>query len=297
MSVSKKFHFFKLNSRLGLLNAPHRQKEPNFGVEKAPSAILSESFLRELDTNDYCITEFTFAPPDNFTLNSQNAILAKYLKGAADLINRKAGPDEIIICLGGDHSITFSSLLAHLNRSKNPKELGYIQIDSHGDSNLFSTSPTGNFHGMFLRPFFADFDSAEISQLIPHQLSHEQILFIGNLDLDLEEVRLFKEKNIKVIDGVTLGVLPQQALQTITAFMNRFEHLHVSLDVDAFDKSIAPATGIPAHNGLHKEDLYPVIKLLFTHKNVTLDLVEVNPLKPGSKQTIQLAQEILKLFI
>lgn len=297
----KKVHFFKMNSRIGLLNIPHRQKEPNIGVEEGPSAILTQDFINKLLTNNesrttnnptFSIEEFTFPSPENLTINSQQDVLAKYLKGASDLINLKLKNDEKQVCIGGDHCITFSSLNALLTRV-DPSQVGYIQIDSHGDSNTFSSSPTGNFHGMFLRPFFADFDNQQIQNLIPQQLRPEQIMFFGNLDLDNSEKMLFKEKNIQVFDQIMLALNQSVVFNQVTEFISLYPYIHISLDIDAFDKSIAPATGIPALNGLLKEDIWMILQLLFKKPYTTLDLVEVNPQKEGAERTIKLAQEIL----
>jgi len=285
-------HFFKLNSRLGLLNIPHRQRVPNIGVEEAPSAILSADFVDSFP-QPASVDEFTFATPDNLTFNSQVTVIAKYMDGAADLLNRKLKEKEIQIAIGGDHSISFATLLARIRRY-GASQIGYVQIDSHGDSNTFSSSPTANFHGMFLRPFYADFDSEEITRLIPEKLRSDQIMFIGNLDLDPEEKELFKNERIRVIEGSTLAVIPTQAFVQISQFMSRHKYLHVSLDIDAFDKSLAPGTGIPAEKGLLKKEIFPILKLLGTHPNFSFDLVEVNPKKEGGDMTVQFARSIIR---
>jgi arginase len=288
-------HIFKLNSRLGLLNPPHRQEKENIGVENGSDAILSKDFLDSLSQMPE-INEFDFPAPNQTSIVGYQADLAENLEDCALFIEEKMDSDQVQVCVGGDHIITFSSLLA-LTRRVDPSKIGYIQIDSHGDSNLFSSSPTSNFHGMFLRPFFADFDCERISKLITSQLKPEQIMFVGNLDLDEEEKQLFTEKNIAVIDQTMIQTSLEKTLQKIEQFKSTYEFLHISFDIDVFDASIAPGTGIPAKNGLLHQDVFPILKSLFTHKKVTLDLVEVNPSKDTNNRTVHLAQEILSFFI
>lgn len=287
---------FKLKSRLGLLHAPHRQKDINLGVEDAPDAILSKEFISTLpEIPD--IAQFDFPDPDQISLESYQSDLAATLEDCTEFILSKLQPTTYQltpICLGGDHIITFPSLLAHINLVGAAK-IGYIQIDSHGDSNTFASSPTGNFHGMFTRPFYADFDCEKISQLIKTQLKPEQIMYIGNLDLDPEEQRLFTDKKIQVIDQKALST--KEALASIQKFIGLYEYLHISLDIDVFDESIAPGTGIPAKKGFLREDILPILELLFKHPKVSLDLVEVNPKKDKNGNTVRLAQEILSFFI
>ncbi len=89
----------------------------------------------------------------------------------------------------------------------------------------------------------------------------------------------------------------EETKKIISKLAKSVKHLHVSIDIDAFDKSIAPATGIPAQNGLFKKEVFPLLELIKTAKNLSIDLVELNPLKEGAGRTISLAREILRKFL
>src|SRR3990167_2638078 len=138
-------HFYNLRSRLGLTNVPYRQKSLNFGVEKGGDAVLSK--------------------PEETSKKNYYDILAKELKGAKNLILDSLSEDETAVALGGDNSISFSPLAAMLERYK-PNRVGYVRIDSHPDMNSIKVSPSGNFHGMWMRPFVDDFEEKKISNLI-----------------------------------------------------------------------------------------------------------------------------------
>jgi arginase family enzyme len=69
-------------------------------------------------------------------------------------------------------------------------------VDSHADINLRATSPTGNIHGMWLRPVVDHFDVVELDQLIEHKVPADQLFYIGNLDLDPAEKEFIAQRHV-----------------------------------------------------------------------------------------------------
>lgn len=192
--------------------------------------------------------------------------------------------------------MTLPSVLAAMERSPG-QNLGVIYFDSHGDINLAKDSPTGNFHGMHLRPLFDEFDVQEINNLVPVKILTSNLLYIGNLDLDSGEKEFLSLNNIRNITGNDLETRQARSLDEINSFVSRQDHLYVSFDIDCMDKTEAPATGIPAEHGLHLKNILPVLELIKSHPSFSFDLCEVNPKKEGAGKTIKLAQKILKLVL
>src|SRR5260221_1612190 len=199
----KKIHFFKAKSRLGMINIPHKGTALNLGVENGSDEVLTEDFLAEFDCK---VDSFEFSKPEDIKSDVRHQtsdiseeyfkILAQESKEFADFIKRNLANDEIQVVIGGDHSVSFGSILNILHKYKHAS-VGVIQVDSHADLNLVSTSPTGNFHGMYLRPFFGDFENKELSDLTKsYKLTANSLMYIGNLDLDSEEQRFIDEHNI-----------------------------------------------------------------------------------------------------
>lgn len=279
-------HFFKAHSRLGIINIPHGGTERNVGVEYGPDAILSKSFLDSYQNPP--VSSFSFPLPEEIDQNTYTSQIAHSSKKFCDFINARLQPGEMQVVIGGDHSVAFGSLLAVLKRVEN-KKIGYVQFDSHGDVNLFSSSPTGNFHGMWLRPFIGDFDNTEIQNLISETLRPEQLLFIGNLDLDPEEQKFFTDKKISNISKSNSVALEK--------FIRKFDNIHISFDIDVFDKKLVSATGTPARHGLTVHEVFPLLSIISKAKSISFDLVEVNPKKRGAKKTIKLAQDVIEKFI
>ncbi len=302
----RKVHFFKAKSRIGLANKPIHQEEFNFGVEDGPEGILSPDFLSSLAGSHLAnVDSFSFTNPEDIKPGQFSEVLAGEIIQFRNLIVDKiatprqggARNDEKVVqvIIGGDHCVTFPSVLAALERSG--QNLGIIYFDSHGDINLSKDSPTGNFHGMHLRPLFDKFDIPEIDNLVPTKIPTKNLLYIGNLDLDPGEIEFLSTNRIRNITGDDLENRQDQSLEEIKSFISRLDHLYVSFDIDCMDKTEAPATGIPAEHGLYLKDILPVLELIKNHPNFSFDLCEVNPKKEGEEETVKLAQEILKLIL
>lgn len=307
-------HFFKAKSRIGLTHKPIRQTELNLGVEDGPDAILTPLFLSryhpglpkrhpelpqrhpELDSGSF-VDEFVFPNPENILKENYTQVLAQNLSAFKNLINQKTRPDEMQIVVGGENSITFSSLLAVLERVGDSQKLGYIQIDSHGEINSFEASPTKNFHGMYMRPFFDKFDIPEIANLVLYRLDPSQALFIGDLVLDGDEREFLKKMNFKNITRGNFLSNPNKITWEVKKFISKFDFIHINFDIDIFHKSLAGATGIPEDGKWLKNEVFSLLKIISTHPGLSFDLSEVNPKKNGAKRTIKLAQNILELIL
>jgi len=290
----RKLHFYKAKTRLGIINPSIHEKDLNFGVEDAPDAILTKEFLSHFN---YAVSEYSFSKPENIDKNKYFDFIYKEYSLFKNFINKTLKHDEIQVIIGGDNSITFSSLLALFQRAKDPKRVGYIQFDSHGDMNLYATSPTKNFHGMYLRPFLDSFDSHKIKSLVSQKLIPQNTLFIGDLDLDKEEKVFFNKIGFKNIDrNDVLGSL-DHVLKKLKEFVESFGYIHVNFDVDVFNNKEVLATGIPSAKGFMLYELLPLIEIVSWHPNLSLDLSEVNPNKEDRDKTIKIAQKVLSTFL
>lgn len=283
-------HFFKAYSRQGIRYLPYGSKEFAFGVEEAPSAILTPKFLSNFPS--YELSEFTFTLPEKLPVDKyMGLVLSESLK-FAKLIQDELKPNERQIVIGGDHSVTFPSTLADINR--HGSNIGFIHFDSHADMNLYKTSPSKNFHGMYLRIFFDRFDLPEFDQTVPNKIPLKNLLFVGDLELNKEEREFFKSKKPSVMTRHDMSVRRQATLDAIQNFVKRFGHVHISFDIDVFEKSLVSATGTPAKRGFGKREVFEILQAIKDNaRSFTLDIAEVNPKRKGADQTVNLAQEVI----
>lgn len=307
--------FFKAKSRLGMLNLPYKGNTLNIGVEKGPDEILSSNFLKSIEAENE-VFEYNFS--DAETIDSDNyELIINESEQFKNLIQENVKELDTQITVGGDHSISLSTLWTLTDSIENLK---IVQFDTHVDLNQVSTSPTGNFHGIYNRFFFDGFELHNIKKPETY-INPQNLVFIGSLDIDPYEKEFIKENKIKLIDFSNRKHAEKPVKDTLffpedddsdeelesrvtdedLLFLQEFSalsHVHINFDIDVFDKSLAPATGTPPENGLMKDEVISYLDVILKNcKSFSMDLVEVNPEKPGSSQTVQLAQEILTYVI
>ncbi len=279
---------------------PHGGTAPNLGVEKGPLAVLDTTFINLLSETKKCsLLDFSFSDPESMPDEKYYSVVAKDTDSMAKKIQTELTKENYtkVVTVGGDHSIALGSVLAILRTNKN-KKIGLIDFDSHGDIHLLNTSPSGNFHGMWLRPLLEDFDNPEIKSIIDVRLPSEQLLYIGNLLTEDEEENFIKKNEITVLDSTRVEKNKESMVLHIKEFCKNIDLLHVTFDIDVFKESLVSATGTPNPNGFDipmvEACLSPIIE---SGKLFSLDVVEVNPDKPNSRGTIELAQKVILSLI
>lgn len=184
-------------------------------------------------------------------------------------ITKAVENEDIIIGVGGDHSIAYGLMRAFSKKFNG----GLIFFDAHLDC-----------EDDFLPPSHEDIIKAVVNKGF---FDPKNILIIGARKFYPKELEFIKEKEIK------LG-----KLEDIQDFIKDKENLYVSIDIDVFDPEFAPGTGYPEKNGLKPEEVLLVIKELAKSGKVKgLDIVEVNPKKDSDNKTSQLAAKLLIGFL
>ncbi|MEQ1771299.1 MAG: arginase [Devosia sp.] len=186
------------------------------------------------------------------------------------------------IFLGGDHSISMGSVSGVAKWcAEQRKELFVLWFDAHGDFNTPAISPSGNLHGMALALLCGEdeFDDA-FGGSWRAEIDPAHVTLFGTRSIDAGERALLEERGVEVIDMRTID--EQGATVPIKRLIERVEeaegHLHLSLDVDAMDPSLAPAVGTTVPGGLTYREAHLVMEMLHDAGIVgSMDIVELNP--------------------
>ena len=186
------------------------------------------------------------------------------------------------LVLGGDHSVAMGSISGAARwAAEAGRELFVLWLDAHSDYNTPKTSPSGNMHGMPVAMlsgepgFEALFGDEPRGRVDP---SHVHLFGIRSIDAD--ERRLLKARGVDVVDmrrldedGFALSI--RRIIDRVAAADGL---LHVSLDVDFLDPSIAPGVGTAVPGGASYREAHLVMELLYESGLApSLDLVELNP--------------------
>jgi arginase len=209
-----------------------------------------------------------------------------------DEITAQLKPDECGIFLGGDHSMSIGTVSAVAK----PESIGVLWVDAHADMNSPRTTPSGNIHGMSVASLLGDgpTELTDIGYPGP-KLKPEQVAMIGLRNLDSDEKLKVSDTGILAYTMRELDELGMSVVaRNVVKYFERFEHIHVSLDLDSCDPTIAPGVGTPVMGGLSYREAHLLMEILSDSGKVrTVDVVEVNPILDNQNMTGKVAVELV----
>lgn len=199
------------------------------------------------------------------------------------------------IFLGGDHALaagTVAGMAAHAARKDRP--FFALWLDAHSDIHTPETTDSGNLHGTPVgyvtgRPGFDAYPP------LPAKVETRNICMIGLRSVDAAEHAILSDADVNLVDMRRIdeeGIsAPLNAFLEQVAAVNGM--LHVSLDVDFLDPSIAPAVGTTVPGGATVREGHLVMEILSDSGLVTsLDLVELNPFLDDRGKTANLMVDL-----
>lgn len=194
--------------------------------------------------------------------------------------------------IGGDHSMSISTIADSLNRYDN---LRVIWIDAHPDINTFNQSKTKNFHGMPLS-ILTGIDNNKIYKFNNHSLNYKNLLYLGIRDIDDFEKKIIDNNNISSVSVDEINNNLDLVIDKIYNFSKNYP-IHLSFDVDCLDPIYMPCTGTPVSNGINLKSCKNLIQKINEKFNiVSIDITELN-LKLGNKYQQDLSlKNFLKIF-
>jgi len=186
------------------------------------------------------------------------------------------------IIMGGDHALSMGSVngvAAHC--CKVGRALFVLWLDAHADFNTPETSPSGNMHGMSVAMLCGEpgFDGL-LPQAERVGVTPGNVHLFGQRSVDSGERALLAGRGIQVDDMRRIDEFGVVApLKEIIARVDAAHgHLHVSLDVDFLDPSLAPGVGTAVPGGATYREAHLIMEMLHDCGRVgSLDLVELNP--------------------
>jgi arginase len=205
------------------------------------------------------------------------------------------------IMLGGDHSLGIGSISAVARHCRaTGKKLRVLWFDAHADFNTATLTPSGNIHGMPVACLCGQ-GPQELIEIGGHSahnpaLHPKQIRQIGIRSVDEGEKRLVHDMGIEVFDMRFIDEMGMRhAMELALKEVDANTHLHVSLDVDFLDPSIAPGVGTTVRGGpTYREAQLCMEMIADTGRLASLDVVELNPALDVRNQTAELAVDLIE---
>jgi len=174
--------------------------------------------------------------------------------------------NKVCIFLGGDHSIVPPGISA-INEfcQINKQKIGILWCDAHADFNTYNTSDTKNIHGMPVA-ILCHHTLKSLNFAFP--LEPTQFAYYGLRDIDSLEFERIQHYNIPIIDSEF----------EIDTWINQFDKIHISFDIDCIDPIYFNNVNTPVPNGKSINDMEKLFqKIKASNKLISLDIVEFNP--------------------
>lgn len=271
-------------------------------MKKIEKIIVPFSLGSNSDISKYCNKDYEGVTGNTIFINVEKDVEQEEIENLNNLDSVVAVNEKIALntnfaitskafplVIGGDHSITLGTISGV---SASLREVGLLWIDANGALNSSKTSKSGNIHGMVLAALLGIGDKRLVNMFSAHKkIKTQHVVIFGVRNLDLEEEELIKDINVKYI---SMQRIKEEGLETVLAEVNKFlgrkiSYLHVSIDLDALDPSIAPGVFIPVKNGLSEDDINTTLEYAFANFDVcSADIVEYNPERDIKNRTREL---------
>ncbi|MGI9412927.1 MAG: arginase [Hyphomicrobiales bacterium] len=191
--------------------------------------------------------------------------------------------NELPVIMGGDHSISMGSVKgAAQHCAETGRPLYVLWLDAHTDFNTPVSSPSGNVHGMPVAALCGRIHSKELGFEDGTPVVDPVNFFLfGIRSVDpIERAAVVKSGlnvyDMRAVDERSVVVIMREILDKVAQTGG---HLHVSLDVDVLDPSIAPGVGTTVPGGATYREAHLCMELIHESGLLgSLDIVELNPL-------------------
>ncbi|MGB0902152.1 arginase [Halocynthiibacter sp.] len=199
------------------------------------------------------------------------------------------------IFLGGDHALSLGTVAGMAKYAQSvDKPLFVLWLDAHTDYHTPETSDTGNLHGTPLG-YVTGRSGFEAFPPLPATVVEDNICLIGLRSVDSAEAAALAQSDMHPVDMRRIDEIGIAA--PLKAFIEKVKSadglLHVSLDVDFLDPSIAPAVGTTVPGGATFREAHLVMEMLHDSDCVaSLDLVELNPFLDERGRTANLMVDL-----
>ncbi|MEO0735078.1 MAG: formimidoylglutamase, partial [Bacteroidota bacterium] len=205
----------------------------------------------------------------------------------AEIVRRLCHQNIMPIGLGGGHDIAYGTYTG-LRKALPEGRIGVLNFDAHFD----------------LRPVVDAPNSGTPFQQILAEHGAQTEYFAVGIQREANTPALFAEAgrlDADYIEHTACGGDPRSrsaVLDQLRPFLDRIDHLYVTVDLDGFSSAYAPGVSAPSPVGFRPEFFFPLFgEIVSSGKLVGLDLAEHNPLYDQDGRTVVLLGRIVAAVI
>lgn len=234
-----------------------------------------------------------FEEADHARLFAPNEVIA--WTSALTRESEEACASGIPVFMGGDHALSAGTVAGAANHAaKLGKPLFVLWLDAHTDYHTADTTASGNLHGTPVA-YFAGVEGFPGFPPVQNPIPHGQIAMLGLRSVDPAERAALQETDVHYIDmrQIDEGGIAGPLAKFLDRVADAGGLLHVSLDVDFLDPSVAPAVVTTVPGGATIREAHLVMEMVSDSGLLaSLDLVELNPFLDERGRTAQLMVDL-----
>ena len=275
---------------LALIGAPLELGAGRRGCAMGPAALRTAEIAQTLVALGYRVEDLGDVapmPPDPAFATPPGranhlAAIAGWSQAISERVRTTLAQGRLPIILGGDHALSMGSVNGVAAHCKNiGRELFVLWLDAHADFNTPETSPSGNVHGMPVAMLCREPGLDAIMGAVERvSVKPGNVHLFGIRSVDRGERALLAARGLHVADMRLIDEFGVVALlkSILAGVQRRGGLLHVSLDVDFLDPSLAPGVGTTVPGGATYREAHLIMEMLHDSGLVgSLDIVELNP--------------------
>lgn len=222
------------------------------GADKGPEAFLEASEnmeLYDIETDSEVYQKGVFLADSILEKSSPEQMVEEVYQTTKKHLEN----DKFVTVIGGEHSVSIGAIRAHREQFE---DLTVLQLDAHADLRQEYEGSTCN-HACAL------YEANQTTNLIQ----------LGIRSMDSSEKSVMNTKNVFFAHNFREHSNWQEQIVELMT-----DDVYITIDLDAFDPSILPATGTPEPGGLYWYETLQLLKKVFQQKNVVgFDIVELCP--------------------
>ncbi|MDC0656636.1 arginase [Leisingera sp. SS27] len=283
-----------------LIGAPVDSGKRRAGCLMGPDAYRTAGITEALQSLGHTVEDLGNLSADPHEEDANDGLLfarnetigwtSRLVQAAEDALGR-----GMPVFLGGDHSLSLGSVAGAANHAaKAERPLFVLWLDAHTDFHTPQTTDSGNLHGTPVG-YFTGRKGFDGFPKVTNPVPQENVCMIGLRSVDTQERLALEGSSILTHD---MRHIDENGIAgPLNRFLERVAQangmLHVSLDVDFLDPSVAPAVGTTVPGGATVREAHLVCEILHDSGLMTsLDLVELNPFLDERGRTAHLMVDL-----
>jgi arginase len=273
-----------------LIEVPYDSGHLGMRMGAGPLALAEAGAARRLRDRGHLVTRQRLSLQPGWHAELVTAFALHRMIAAETVAARAAG--QVPIVLSGNCNATLG-VLAGLAGSV--PRLGLVWFDAHGDFNTPDTDPGGFLDGQAVAMITGRCWRAATSSVPGFRaLDEDQVLLLGTRSLDDAEAGALRGSKIVTLSPAQVRD-DNSVTGAVSALTDRADRVHIHIDLDVYDPSIAPANSYAAPDGLFADDVRAAVRRIAGHLPITsATLAAWDPGYDGHGRMLEVALDVLE---